>query len=830
MRQQGSIVNLALKLLWRDWRGGELNVLASALLVAVTTVTGISLFTDRIQRSILDEAGTLLAADAQIRGSRDIPREWQAEAIDYGLTTAQIVEYEGMSFGPEGGLQLSSVKAVSSSYPLKGQLEIADEPYGETRLVSSGPLPGEAWVHTRLFAALNLALGDVIGVGDADFTVTAILVNEPDNAGGFGLNPRVMIHLDDLAATNAIQVGSRADYHLLLAGDTELYQTQWQSYGSEHHRWRTVEDANESITSTLARAESFLLLAGSLGVILAGVALALASRRYASRQLSHVALLKTLGLTPKRITQLYAGNLFVLGGIVVLFGIFLGWFLHWVFLLLFEGLLPRALVAPSVQPFFLGLLTGFVCLIAFALPPIWVLRNTPPAKVIRSEVAGGEIATWKTTGLGALAVIALVYFYSRSWLITGALVVAGVVAIIGVSFLARVLIWLTRRIATRFGTTWRIGLASLQRHSRQNSFQIMIFAMALMLLFLLGLVRTTLLSDWQQQLPEGTPNHFIFNIFEEERTDIEDFMTQNEIDRTPFYPMLRGRLVAVGDEPIQDRLARLNPSGDDYQRELNITWSTELAADNEVVAGDWFTEDDVNQSKISIEQEYAEELDIAPGDEMTFSFGGQLVVATVDNIRTVQWDSMSPNFYVIFSGPILGGSGAAYLTSFYLSAEQKPLLIDLLRDHPTVTLIEVDAILERIQTIVGQVTMAIEFILVLVLLAGLIVLVASIQATLDSRLQESAILRTLGARAGLVRGSLAIEFIALGALAGLLAAVGAEVAVYFLQTELLGMEFTANPWLFAAAPFVGAIIIGFVGLASTRKVVLVPPLAVLRQI
>jgi putative ABC transport system permease protein len=830
MSQQKSLSRLALKLLWRDFRSGELNVLIVALLVAVTTVTGIGLFSDRIQQSILDEAGSLLAADAQVRGSQPIPEEWVKTAQQMQIETAEIVSYQAMTFGADNALSLASVKAVSDGYPLKGEVEISEALFTSGEKVAQGPEPGQVWVNSRLMAALGLQVGDTIGVGDADFSVAKVLVSEPDSAGSFDFSPKVMIHMSDVEQTGAIQLGSRVRYSLLLAGDVDDYYDIWEPTKGDHHRWRSVTDANESVTETLERADSFLLLAGSLGVVLAGVALSLASRRFSSRQLGHVATLKTLGVTPSGITRIYTGNLVVLGVISVAIGLALGWFLHWLFLEIAQSLLPRELVAPSIRPVIVGAITGFVSLMAFALPPVWILRATPPSKVLRSDMEGGTLQSWQTTMLGAVAVILLVYFYSRDLFITAILLLAGVVSVLGVTVIARGLIALARRISQRLGTTWRLGIASLHRHGRQNSFQIMIFAMALMLLFMLTLLRSSLLTEWQRQLPEGTPNHFAFNIFESERDGVETFFTENDISSTPFYPMMRGRLVQVNDETLQDRLARLQPNGDDFRRELNNTWSSELAADNEVVDGEWFDAADTETLLISIEQDFAQSLDIEIGDELTFSFGGRDVTAPVDNIRTVQWDSLSPNFYIIFSSPVLDGQGAAYLTSFYLEEDRKALLAQLLNEYSTMSVIEVDVILNQIQQIIAQVTRAIEFILSLVLIAGFIVLVASVQATLDSRLQESAILRTLGARSKIVQGALAIEFIVLGFLAGLLATVGAEVALYFLQTELLNIEFTPHWGLFVVGPLVGAVLIGSVGLFSTRKVVKVPPLLVLRQL
>lgn len=826
-------MNLSLKLLWRDWRGGELNILIAALLVAVTTVTSIGLFADRIRNSIEDEAGTLLAADAQIRGRNRAPvsDEIRQQAEEFGLRTADMVTFQAMAFGNDNAMQLSSVKAVSDTYPLKGNVKIADEPFGLGEEVARAPAPGEAWVTSRLFPSLGIELGDVIAVGEAEFRVTAALIAEPDSAGSFfGIGPRVLINTADVDKTGAVQVGSRVRYRLLLAGDVQTFQTQVEDLLGEQHRWVNVRDANENITSALDRAESFLLLAGSLGVMLAGVALALASRRYASRQLSHVALLKTLGLTPRRVSKLYAGNLVLLGMVVVVSGLILGWFLHWAFLELAAGLLPRELEAPGWEPVWIGLLTGLVCLMAFAFPPVWVLRDTPPSKVLRSELEGGTLSQGIMLGLGAVAVIGLVWLYSGDVWLTGALLGGGLVTVVGVSVMAAVLIWLTRRYGSRLGTTWRLGLASLQRHSRQNAFQIMVFAIALMLLFVLTLLRSSLLSEWQQQLPEGAPNHFAFNIFEDERPGFEAFLDENDVEREPFYPMIRGRLVEVEGEAMSDRLERLEPDGDDFRRELNLTWSQTLADDNAIVEGQWWEPGDAKQTLVSVEERFARELEIEPGDALAFNIGGQRIEAEVKSLRSVQWDSMAPNFYIIFSRPILDGAGASYLTSFYLSEDQKPLLSGLLRDYPTVTLIEVDVIINQIQDIIGQVTLAVEFILGLVLIAGFIVLLASVQATLDVRLMESAILRTLGARSRLVRGGLWIEFASLGALAGLLGALGAEAALAYFQTEMLELDWTPHVWLWLAGPVLGGLVIGAIGVVSTRRVIRVPPMAVLRTV
>ncbi len=827
-------MNTALKLLWRDWKGGELNILILSLLVAIATVTSIGLFTDRIKNTIQSEAGNLLAADAQVRGSMDVGGEWRNQARSFNLEMADTVGFRAMAFSDEGA-QLASVKAVSDSYPLKGHLQISNQPYGVGEKVTQGPEPGEVWLASRLFGSLAVEVGDTVAVGERDFLITAALISEPDSAQSFfGVGPRIMMHMDDMAGTGAVQTGSRINYRWLLAGNPKQVESMQQWLNSEdrigkHHRWVGVKGSNQGVTSAMDRAESFLLLAGSLGVVLAGTALALAARRYSHRQISHVALLKTLGMSPNQVTQLYLVNLVVLAGLTITLGLLIGWGIHWSFIHLFDGLLPSNLAAADNRPYWVGAISGFISLMAFAAPPILALRQIPPARVLRSDVGGVLNQRWSFV-IGLVAMVGLVYWYSANWFLTLALTGGALVCLVGITFVAGILIRLSRRYAAGLGNSWRIGLASLYRHSRQNSLQIMIFSVSLLLLFVLVLVRTSLISNWQDQLPEGTANHFAFNIFDQELEGIIDFFNDNEITANPFYPMVRGRIAYVEGTSVGEIIEQNEPDGDDYRRELNLTWGDTLGADNEIISGSWWQPGDEDKTLVSLEQEFAEDLGIEVGDSLTFSVSGSQFDAQVASLRKVKWDSMNPNFYAIFSGPILGGASASLLTSFYLAPEQKPLLNDLLLSHPTITLIEVDQMIAQVQGIIGQVTSAIEFILALVLVSGVLVLIASIQATLDSRFQESAILRTIGAKGGMVRGALLIEFGTLGWLAGLLAVVGAESTMGFLQSRMFEMEFSFNTLLWLIGPWIGMILIGAIGMLSTRKVIQTPPLMVLRNI
>jgi len=824
-------LGLAHKILWRDWKSGELNILLVSMLLAVATVTSISLFSSRIHNSIYEEASHLIAADAKVAGTLTVPDPWRDKAEKLGIKTANVIRFRGMTFSDEH-MVLTQVKAVSENYPLKGTLSISGRPYEKSRKVASGPEPGEAWLAPRLFGALNISNGDDITIGDAQFVVTASLNKEPDSGQSlFGVAPRVMINISDIESTGAIQVGSRVDYDwLLAASDSVIIQfEQWlQPQQGNHHRWVGVKAENRGIGSALKRAERFLLLTGCLSVVLSGVAIALAARRYAKRQQAQVAILKTLGTGPKGILRLYSFAILFIGIFSIIAGAVAGWLLHWGILVTLGNLIPADLAPPSLGAYTTGAVTGFVALWAFAAPPIFMLRQIAPASILREDNAQVISASWSAS-IGALAILLLMIFYSQDLQLSLIVAAGAIFCLSGVGALSSLLILLTKKIGSRLGYSWRLGLANLKRHQRFNALQMMVFSVLLMLLFILLTVRTTLLNQWQNQLPPNTPNHFAFNIFPDDASDIRRFFQTNQVTATPFYPMTRGRVIGVNEKATQELTADAE-SNINYGRELNLTWSDTLGADNTVVYGQWW--DAVGLSDellVSAEQEYANGLGIVIGDLVEFSVAGETISAKVASIRSVQWDSMNPNFFMIFNRELLEGVGANWITSFYLPQDKKPVLNELSRQYPTVSLVEIDQTIEQIHSIIGKVSMAIEFILLLVLASGLLVLITSIQATLDIRVQEGAIFRTIGANRQLVRKTLIIEFATLGLLAGILAVIGTELCMYFLQTRVFDLEYQGHALLWLWGPVMSAILIGSIGWISTRKVISTPPLAVLRE-
>ncbi|MFK7975048.1 MAG: ABC transporter permease [Halioglobus sp.] len=818
------------KMLVRDWRGGELGVLIAALVIAVGVVSGISAFTTKLQSALEQESHRFLAADAVVSSGRALPTQWIERASQNNLLTARTLQFPSMVYAGDEDMVLASIKAVDSAYPLRGEMTFSEEPFGEVIVAQTGPKPGEVWLDSRLFALLDVKTGMEIGVGDASFTIAAAARTEPDQGASFyGYGPRLIMHYDDIPATNVVQPGSRVEYRQLFAGEPgdvdELRQWIQEELG-EGQRWIDVDQGQPGIGDALARAESFLLLAGSLAVVLAGVAVALAARRFSERHHDYVAIMKSLGSTSNTINQLYGRSLVLLGIIATLLGCALGWGLQALFFDLFGDQLPVKPGPSGVRPYAIGGTTALVCLLCFAWPPLRRLGQASPLRVLRRDLPLEARRSLNDYALGLAAVTGLMLWYSQDWKLTLA-VLAGLAVTIGLGLiLAFTLLKGGRMVGMSAGSIWRLALAGLQRRGTANALQVVIFGMAIMLLLVLVLVRTSLIDEWQTQLPEDTPNHFMVNISPTLVQNVEQTLRQNNVKSEPLYPMIRGRVMAVNESalPRTD-----DPSVERRQRESNLTWSDSLPPDNELVAGDWWPIG-TEESLVSVEEEYAERLGIEVGDTVSFLIGAQPLEVTVASIRKLEWQSMRPNFFLVFPPKVLAPYPATFMTAFHLEAENKPFLNQFIRTFPTVTVVEMDVVVEQIRTIITQVSAAIELVLGVILAAGALVLIAGVQASVDARMHESAILRALGAKRQLILGGLLIEFAALGFFAGLLATVAAEFSVFILQTQAMDMQYAPTPWVWPFGLLGGTLLIGVLGVYSCRKVVSSAPIAVLREL
>jgi len=820
----------ATRMLARDWRGGELGILVAALVLAVAVVTGISAFTTRLQSALEQESHRFLAADAVVRGSSDMPVAWLEEAESLGLDSARTLSFPSMVFAGENQMFLASIKAVTDQYPLRGELSYSEQPFGQVQPASRGPGAGTVWLDSRLFALLDVAVGDSVGIGEAEFQVVAAARSEPDQSAGFySMGPRVLMHYSDIPATGVVQPGSRVEYRQLYAGDNRQLETlvEWlKPQLGTGQRLLDVNQGQPGIGSALQRAESFLLLAGSLAVVLAGVAIALAARRFSERHTDYVAIMKSLGASSAAVNRLYGNSLVLLGVGATALGCAAGWVMQAGFFALFADQLPVVPGPSGIRPYAIGFATAFTCLLCFAWPPLRRLGQASPLRVLRRDMPQETRRTLGDYLLGLAAVSGLMLWYSGDWRLTLAVLLGLAVTIVLGLGLALTLLRGGRLIGMSAGSIWRLALAGLQRRGTANALQVVIFAMAIMLLLVLVLVRTSLIKEWQTQLPPDTPNHFMLNIAPEQVQEVDQLLRVNGVPSEALYPMIRGRVMSVNGEDL--------PQTDDReegrrQRGANFTWSDTLPAGNELVAGQWW-ETGTTAPEVSLEQEFAARLELGVGDQVGLLIGAELLVATVTSIRKLDWQSFQPNFFMVFPPRVLAAYPATFMTSFHLDADEKPFLNQFIRRFPTITVIEMDVVVAQVRAIVEQVSAAIELVLAVILAAGSLVLVAGVQASVDTRMQESSILRALGARRSLILGGLAIEFAAMGLFAGLLATIAAELSVYVLQVWVMDMNYVATPWLWPIGIALGVFLIAGLGVYSCRKVVSSPPLAVLREL
>ncbi len=817
----------ALRLLLRDWRGGELAVLLAALTLAVAVVTGISAFSGRLQGALAQESHRFLAADLVVQSSQPLPAAWLEAARSRGLRTARVLTFSSMVSAGDDAMALGAVKAVSDAYPLRGSLTASDEPFGSAVPQAGGPERGTLWLDSRLFALLDLAPGATAEVGEASFRVAAAARTEPDRGANFtGLGPRVLMHVDDIPATGVVQPGSRVRYRQLYAGEpaavADLRDWLEERLG-DGQRLQSVQDGQPGVASALERAERFLLLAGSLGVLLAAVAIALASRRFCGRHADYVAIMKSLGATTPYVGRLYGGSFALLGLVATAAGCLVGSVLQAVAFDLLAARLPVDPGPAGWRPWLTGGVTALVCLGFFAWPPLWRLAGASPLRVLRRDLSLDSGRGLLDYALGLVAISGLMWWYSGDPALTGA-VLAGLVLTVALGGGAAALLLRGGRFAgMRAGSIWRLALASLQRRGAGNALLVVMFAIAIMLLLLLTLVRSSLIDSWQAQLPPEAPDHFLLNISPEEVAAVEQRLRADGIAAEGLYPMIRGRVMAVDGSPLPTDGAGDGPR----QREANFTWAASPPTGNELVAGRWWGADS-GEALVSLEEGFAERLGAGLGDRLELRVGARPLTVTVASIRAVDWESMRPNFFMVFPPRLLADFPATFMTSFHLGGD-KAFLNRLLREFPTVSVIELDMVLAQLRSIVSQVSSAIELVLAIILLAGALVLVAGVQASVDSRLQESALLRSLGASRALVLGGLAIEFAALGLFAGVLATLGAELSAWILQTQVLEMSYRPTPWLWPAGVLGSAALIAGLGVAGCRRVVNTPPLAVLRE-
>ncbi|RUO40545.1 ABC transporter permease [Aliidiomarina taiwanensis] len=813
------------RLLRHEMRRGELTIMALAVALAVAAVLSLSLFSERLQQGLVAQSSAFMAADRVLQSSRPLPEQWFMQATEAGLEYTERVSFSSMIFGQDQ-LALAQVKAVGQGYPLRGQLLVATEAFAPGEATQSLPASGEAWVHSGLMGQLNVTLGDTVEVGDKRFTITQVLIKEPDaSLNLFNDQPTVLIPLADLAATNLIQPGSRVQYHGLFAGAlTQLSAFEnWllPQLDPLTQDWRSVEGGDSPLAAAMQRANRFMLLASLLGVVLAATAVAVAAQRYTQRNYDAVAIMKALGGRKRVVGGIFIAHLALLSLFSIGLGLLLGYLLQTVVVFFVSQQLGYVLPAASWGPWWLALATGLLTAILFSLYPLIRLLQIPPLRVLRRELEGGRWGVWLHGLFCGLSVYLLMLLYSGNWLLSAALFAGGIVAAVVLLLVGRLFIRLSRTLGMQAGSSWRLAMANMQRRGRQNSLQMISFATAIMLFLLVLALRNELLADWQKQLPENAPNYFVVNVKGEQIEPLHGVFAENNIEATDFYPITPGRLLAVNGELVADAVPASEqgekaPQRQGFGRELQLTWRAQLPPENTLVAGSWWPEE-ADYQGVSVESSVAERMQIALGDILTFRIGADDIQVPVRSIRDVNWNSMQPNFYMIFSPAAFAQVPVTYIGSFYLPESRQPELYNLFTSFPQISLIDIAGVMEQVRTVIGHVSLAITFVMVLVILAGALVLVAQVQASLDERQQELVILRTLGAKQRLLSQAVWYEFLVLGALAGFIAALAMELSVFVLQSQVFQMPASVHPRFWLLGPLVGACLVASLGWLSIGR-------------
>lgn len=824
-------LRLSLRMLRRDWRSGELYALALALVIAVGGVTSVGFFTDRVGQALDRQASLLLGADLVLASDHPLKPEFEVEARRRGLAAATVLTFPSMVLGGERG-QLGDVKAAGAGYPLRGRLRVADRPEAPERPVDDIPPPGTVWAEARLLNQVGVEPGGELVLGRARFRVAAVLTYEPDRGGDlFAIAPRVLMNLADIPQTGLVQPGSRIGYRLLLAGEAKAV-SGFRAWAEKRlvrgEKLEGVSDARPEIRVALERARQFLGLAALTSVVLAAVAIVLATRRFIERHLDACAVMRCLGGTQRLIFRLYLIQFMALGLAASLAGCVLGYAAQWVLADRLGTLVAADLPLPSLLPVLQGVLTGMATLLGFALPFLAQLKQVPTLRVLRREMGAPGRVGLASFGAGIAALAALLLWQAGEVKL-GLYVLAGLAAAIGVALLlARALIRALSPLRGRAGAAWRFGLANIARRANASAAQVVALALGLMVLLLLTLVRGDLMANWQSTLPEQAPNRFVINIQPDQLEPLRRFFAQKGTPGAELFPMVRGRLVAIDGRPVSaadypdDRAKRL------VEREFNLSWAQRMQSDNRVVAGAWWTAADRGKPLLSVEEGIAKTLGLRLGDTLTYQVAGREFGARVTSLRKVDWDSFHVNFFVVAPPGVLEDFPASYITSFYLPPGSEATLNEMVRAFPNFTVIDVAALMAQVRAIMERVTGAVEFVFLFTLGAGLMALYAAIAATREERIYEAAILRTLGAsRRQLALGQLA-EFAGIGLLAGVTAALGASALSYVLSTHVFHLPYAFNPWLWLVAVFGGGAGVAAAGWLGARGVLRHPPLETLR--
>jgi putative ABC transport system permease protein len=834
-------LRLSLNMLRRDWRAGEWRVLFAALVLAVGSISTVELFASRVQLLLQQESHALLGADLRITSTRPLPPAYRAEAQQRGLRVLRTSSFPSMVSRARQDV-LTEILAVEPGYPLRGKITIDD---GITHVAQSIPARGTLWADERLMLRMGLHLGDKVRLGGLHLRVAAEVVRDVNQSFGFAsFAPHAIINAADLLASGLVQPGSRIRYSLLFAGAEKQVSGMraWLKTRLElGERLEDVRDARPEIRVALERSEHFFGLAALTAVVLAGVAMGLASRRFIMRHLDSCAVMRCLGAGQAQVLSIFFYQFLLLGVVATLLGDGVGYAVQAALVQSLASMRAAHLPPPSGLPLLQAAASGMALLLGFAFLPLWQLKSVSPLRVLRRELGLPQMRTGLLYLSGG-AVLCGLFLWQAGSLKLGLTVLGGLA---GGLLVFGLLAWVVLRALAVLPVRQRHVFANLARHGRGNALQIVALSLGGMALLVLTLVRADMLQNWRERMPPDMPNRFIVNVQPDQRASVLAFFTQHGLAQPELHPMVRGRLVALNGHPVNGnsysdpRARRL------AEREFNLSWAQNLPIGNQVVAGAWWRRRGGGEAagspsashlrgqeippQFSVEQGIAQTLGIHLGDTLTYDVAGSRFTARVTSLRKLDWDRMNVNFFVIAAPGMLEQYPASYLTSFHLSPDRKEFGVELIRKFPNLLLIDTDAIIAQVRHIMDEISQTLSVLFLFTLFSGLAVLYAVLLSTRDERSQHAAILRTLGAGSGYLRRLYLTEFAVLGALSGLFAAAGAALLGWELSHRVLDIPYTPTALLWLVGAGGGILLVMLSGWLVTRRVAQVPPLQVLQS-
>jgi putative ABC transport system permease protein len=807
-------------------------VLLFALAVSVAAMGAVAFFTDRVRQAVSQQANEALAADLRLESVAPISESYADRARRRGLATARVTHFRSVIAHGRAS-SLADVRGVSGGYPLRGEVRVAERLAGPPRAADGVPGRGEAWAEPSLMARLGVKVGDRIRVGGLLVRITRTLEFRPDEGWRLmELAPTVLLNLEDLGASGLIQPGSIVEYELLFAGgesQVASFKNELQPLLTAEERLEDYRDARPEVRASVRRAERFLILSAMVSVLLGGVAVAMAARRFVARRLDAVAVMKCLGARHRDILALSLVQLTLLVLIAAALGSVAGFLAQLGLGELLSGLVETRLPPPGLRGLVIGPVTAVTVALGFALPPLLRLKNVPPARVLRHDLEPPPLGYSAVYGAAAAGVAGLLYWLFGDVELVAYLIGGAAVTFAGLYLAGRLLVLALQGFRGSAGIAWRYGIANVARRGRESSVQVVAFGIGLMVLLLLTVVRTQLMTEWQTSLPEGAPNHFVINVQPGERETVTRVLREDGIGAPAFTPLARARITRVNGQSVDAYHAKDRRAEHELHDDVNLTWMETLGPDNEIVSGRWWQPGDT-AAQLSVEQDMLKEMGLKLGDELTYTVAGESVTVRITSTRRVHWDSFRPNFFMVVNPGVLDELPHTYVTSFYVPASRRDVVLDIVRELPGVSVIDIGAVLDQVRRGMDQASLAVQYVFLFTVAAGLMVLMAAIQATRDERLYESAVLRTLGAKRSTILQGVAVEFVALGVLAGTLAASGAALAGYFLASRLFNLQYLPGPALWLAGLAAGAAIVGASGTFAVRSVVNETPVSTLRRV